>query len=98
VEWRGHRRDNSFRHGIDVGRMADSGLGKGEFIAPEPAHEVTIARQGLQSAGCRTNQFIADIVPQLVVYFLEPVEIDVVECDESSTILGGEGLFQFLKE
>jgi hypothetical protein len=98
LEWRDHRRDNSFCRGIDVGRLADPRLRKRELIAPEPAHEITIARQGLQSVGCRTDQFIADMVPQLVVYFLEPVEIDVVECDEPSAALGGEGFFQFVKK
>jgi hypothetical protein len=48
----------------------------GEFIAPEPGHEVVFPHDAAQAIRYRRDEFVADVVAEGVVDVLEVIEVD----------------------
>ena len=78
--WRTNRADDFFRQRACRARTVDSGLHNGKFIATHAYDQIILSDGLLQSLGNHAQYFIADRVPQLVVYRLEVIEINVMKC------------------
>jgi hypothetical protein len=65
-----------------------------ELVAAEPGHAVVAAHAAEQALGHLDELLVADLVPELVVDRLEPVEVDVEERERAPRLapaVGGGG-------
>ena len=75
-EWDAEQFEQAFGHHLGADIHAAAVNQDDEFVATEASDAVAPAHSYLKALGDHLEQLVADLVPQVVVHVLEPVEID----------------------